>query len=199
MILQKCQKKYNLHLKKSKEMAYYMQNICSSQHSSVVELLICNQWVAGSNPAAGSIFLCVNCTNEGGEAGKEVRQKTVLCNFCAISGSLRHSIWFRIIDTKNPAAGSIFLSQIRLTWISSAKTCKKVQKSAFSEKFTAKLRNALCKIISLGNIRFFFAFFLHFSAFTTTVYWRHFFIVCLESRKVYIKTDEGKHEQPDSQ
>ena len=33
-----------------------MQNDCSSQHSSVVELLICNQWVAGSNPAAGSIF-----------------------------------------------------------------------------------------------------------------------------------------------
>ena len=109
MILQKCQKKYNLHLKKSKEMAYYMQNVCSSQHSSVVELLICNQWVAGSNPAAGSIFLCVNCTNEGAEAGKEAYQKTVLCNFCVIPGLPRHSTWFRIADTKNPAAGSIFL------------------------------------------------------------------------------------------
>ena len=96
MILQKCQKKYNLHLKKSKEMAYYMQNVCSSQHSSVVELLICNQWVAGSNPAAGSIFLCVNCTNEGAEAGKEAYQKTVLCNFCVIPGLPRHSTWFRI-------------------------------------------------------------------------------------------------------
>ena len=42
----------------------------SSQHSSVVELLICNQWVAGSNPAAGSIFFCLNFGGVRGDLQK---------------------------------------------------------------------------------------------------------------------------------
>ena len=60
-----------------------MQNISSSQHSSVVELLICNQWVAGSNPAAGSIFLC---SKPIGYAQKEIfshKGKTAKIAFCA--------------------------------------------------------------------------------------------------------------------
>ena len=110
-----------------------MQNDCSSQHSSVVELLICNQWVAGSNPAAGSIFLPFFRIDIFG---------------FAIYGAVSN-------DAANPAAGSIFFALILHTSRSS------LQKTAPPKKLRHNYEYPASEIL-LKKIPLFCAFFLLF-------------------------------------